>query len=119
MFGLVLATVLAGVCVRAALCMAVHRSAVAELGRGTHSALQSAARWLCGGAACPPPSQGGMEAVRDIRRTWSRYKTKIIAVTADAVSLACCLPTTRESDHGNMPGRKQAGAQQRAGHFIS
>lgn len=25
-----------------------------------------------------------MEAVRDIRRTWSRYKTKIIAVTADA-----------------------------------
>lgn len=27
-----------------------------------------------------------MEAVRDIRRTWSRYKTKIIAVTADAVS---------------------------------
>lgn len=29
-----------------------------------------------------------MEAVRDIRRTWSRYKTKIIAVTADAVSRA-------------------------------
>jgi len=28
--------------------------------------------------------QGGMETVRDIRSTWTRYKTKIIAVTADA-----------------------------------
>ena len=32
-----------------------------------------------------PTVQGGMDAVRDMRRTWPRYKTcKIIAVTADA-----------------------------------
>jgi CheY-like chemotaxis protein len=30
------------------------------------------------------PKKGGLEAVRDIRRTWPRYRTKIIAVTADA-----------------------------------
>lgn len=28
--------------------------------------------------------QGGVEAVRDIRRTWQGYKARIIAVTADA-----------------------------------
>ena len=41
----------------------------------------------CRPACLPrPPAclQGGLEAVRDIRRTWSRYRTKIIAVTADA-----------------------------------
>lgn len=38
--------------------------------------------------------QGGVEAVRDIRRTWPGYSARIIAVTADAfeASDACACP---------------------------
>lgn len=55
--------------------------------RGAMQAARSATAHLLAPSVPLNPNlclQGGMDAVRDIRRTWPRYHTKIIAVTADA-----------------------------------